>query len=126
MVPSNFVPGSTFDAVNLSANTHMFVPVLDKKKVCVGDWFVLLIHGKDPKPLPPPPPHQKEKRKNPPHTGGSLVSECFHKKGNYSGTCLLTTVRLNRVANISEGNLTRLWHLRNRSLKPPRQELSPD
>lgn len=54
------LPGSTFDAVNLSANTYLFVPGLDKEKACVGDWFVSLIRGEDPK-----------GPKN--NTGGSLV-----------------------------------------------------
>lgn len=58
--PPTVLPESTFDAVNLSANTYLFVPVLDKKKVCVGDWLVFLIRGKDP----------KGQKKNP--TGGSF------------------------------------------------------
>lgn len=49
MFPPALLPGSTFDAVNLSANTYLFVPVLDKKQACVGNWFVFSIHGKDPK-----------------------------------------------------------------------------
>lgn len=38
---------SIFDVVNFLVNIYLFVFVFDKKKVCVGDWFVFLIRGKD-------------------------------------------------------------------------------
>lgn len=58
--PPALLPGSTFDDVNLSANIYLFVPVLDKRKACMGNWYVFSTPGKDPK-----------GPKN--NTGGSLV-----------------------------------------------------
>lgn len=47
--PPISLPESTCDVCQSPANTSLSVPKLDKKKVRGGDWFVLLIHGKDSK-----------------------------------------------------------------------------
>ena len=65
--PPISVPETTCDVCQPSANTSLSVPILDKKKVRGGDWFVFLIHGKDSKSQ-----KRRKKEKKPKTRSGSF------------------------------------------------------
>lgn len=110
-----------------SQKVHVIVPVFSKHiPVCPHTWQKesarrRLVHLFNPWQRFKEPKNKQKKQK-----WLFWRGECFQEKGNCWCTSSLTTARLNRDTSISKGNLTHLWHLRNRSLKPQYREPNPD
>lgn len=58
-------------------HTCLSLSLTKKKKKCVGEIGLSFESMAKIQSLPPSP---KKKKKTPPRSGGSLVSECFHRK----------------------------------------------